>query len=392
MKRINFRVGFVIFTGLFIASGVLAQERVLKPSVADKYVISAKAGGVNFVEGTVIVARSNGTSGSLLKGDRIEIGDSVSTDANGRVEVLMNPGSYLRLGGNSSLEFKTTALDDLQIKLDRGSAMFEVFATDKFKVRVITPKGQVAMIESGIYRIDLRADGTGTIAVTEGKAEVGVTTVKAGRTASIGTETVAVAKFDRGKRDDLAQWSRSRAKDLAKMTSSLRNNDVRNSLLSSFNRGRWGLFDSFGLWVYNPFGGAYCFLPFGRDWYSPYGYGYGSGLYWFDFPWPRYPTNVAKHPPANPIDSPPADLGRRKPVPDTDPPFAAMDGEQKQRDLGRRREINDSESPFPGFDKRFDPPTQHNFPPERIKPPPMSAPPVFRPSDLPPPPQSPEKP
>ena len=389
MKKINLRAILVFVTGLFVASAIPAQERVSKSSVADKYVISAKAGGVNLVEGTVTVARSNNTGGPLLKGDRVEIGDRVSTAMDGRVELLMNPGSYLRLGGNSSLEFMTTGLDDLQIKLDRGRAMFEVLATDKFKVQVITPKGRVAMIESGIYRIDLKADGTGTIAVTEGKAEVGqanLTPVKAGRTATIGIETVAVAKFDRGKRDELAQWSRSRAKDLAKMTSSLRNNDVRNSLLSSFNRGRWGLFDSFGLWVYNPFGGAYCFLPFGRDWYSPYGYGYGSGLYWYDFPWPRYSPNVAKRP-VNPIDPPSGDLGRPKPISDREPPFSSLDKEQNRRGLGRR-EINDSESLFP--DRRLDRPIERNFPSERVKPieaAPMPAPRVFRQ-----PPQGPEKP
>jgi hypothetical protein len=38
----------------------------------------------------------------------------------------LNPGSYIRLAENSSFEFLTTSLDDLQLKLSDGSAMLEV--------------------------------------------------------------------------------------------------------------------------------------------------------------------------------------------------------------------------------------------------------------------------
>ena len=100
--------------------------------------------------------------------------------------------------------------------------MFEVFATDKFRVNVSTPKEKLAMFESGVYRIDLRPNGSGTISVTEGKAAVGrvanLTLVTAGNMASFGDGTVIVTKFDRGKRDALAQWSKTRAEELVNMT------------------------------------------------------------------------------------------------------------------------------------------------------------------------------
>jgi hypothetical protein len=65
----------------------------------DRYIVSARAGGVNYVEGTVAVIRKSGRSGLLLKGDTLEVGDRVSTGANGKAEILLNPGSFLRLGG-----------------------------------------------------------------------------------------------------------------------------------------------------------------------------------------------------------------------------------------------------------------------------------------------------
>lgn len=272
---------------------------------ADKYIISAKAGGVNMTEGNVDVRRSHGKIGVLLSGDQLSVGDRVSTGADGRVEILLNPGSYLRLGADAIFEFKTTSLDDLQLRVDSGSAMFEVFATNKFRVSIVTPNGKVVLIDSGVYRVDVNTDGTAMIAVTEGKAEVGIsnpTIVKKGRTAVIGTESPTVAKFDRDKRDELAQWSKSRAKDLAKMTSSLKNRSVRDSLMSSLSRGRWGLFDSFGLWVYNPFARGFCFLPFGYGWNSPYGYGYGSGIYWFNITY-VVPPYVASGPSSVPLQT-----------------------------------------------------------------------------------------
>lgn len=284
MKKRILRSMIVVGLSALTAIAVMSQERVPNTLVSNKYLISAKAGGVNLTEGAVTIARVGGTGGVLLKGDQIEVGDKVSTGADGRVEILLNPGSYLRLGANSSAEFKTTSLDDLQIKLDSGSAMFEVFATSEFTVTVFTPKGTTKLIESGVYRFDIASNGSSTIAVTEGKALVGTTEVKEGRTATIDGRVVVITKFDRDKRDDLATWSRTRSKVLAAMTASLRTRDMRDSLMSSFYGGRWGMMDSFGLWVLNPRYGTYCFLPFGYGWYSPYGYGFGPGIYWYNLP------------------------------------------------------------------------------------------------------------
>lgn len=283
MKMSRIRWPYLVVV-VMLCAGITAAQDGPKVSAESKYLISAKAGGVNHTEGPVTVARVDGSGGMLIRGDRLGIGDKLTTGTGGRVEVLLNPGSYLRLGSNSAAEFKTTSLDDLQIKLDSGSAMFEVFATNEFTVSVFLPKGTVRIIESGVYRIDLAADGTGVVAVTEGKAMIGATAVKEGRTGTIDGRAVVVAKFDRGKRDDLAEWSKTRAKDLAKMTASLQNREVRTSLMNSFYAGHWGIWDSFGLWVFNPRFGVHCFLPFGYGWNSPYGYGFGPGIYWYNLP------------------------------------------------------------------------------------------------------------
>lgn len=287
MKISISRILGVAIAAFVFAVAVCAQNDSMAAAAGDKYLISAKAGGVNFVQGTAAIVRPEGKSGHLLKGDRLEIGDRVSTGADGKVEVLLNPGSYLRLGSNSAFEFKSTSLDDLKIRLDSGSAIFEVFATEDFVVTVNTPKTKFALIDSGIYRIDVDSMGSGKIAVWKGKARIGddeKAMVKSGREGSMAGSELAVNKFDRDDKDDLELWSKSRAKELAKITASLERSSMRTALMRSFLGREWNMYNSFGLWVYDPFRRNHCFLPFGWGWGSPYGYGFGNNIGYFGLP------------------------------------------------------------------------------------------------------------
>lgn len=277
----------VALIGLLAMVSVSAQSEKISAAAGDKYIISAKAGGINFVEGTVGVVKKAGRSGLLLRGDKLEIGDRVSTGADGKAEVLLNPGSYLRLGSNSAFEFRTTSLDDLQIRLDSGSAIFEVFATEDFKVTVNSPKTRFTLIESGIYRVDVAPDGAGKIAVWKGRAQVGDEAngiVKSGREATLNGSNVSVAKFDRDDKDALEIWSKGRAKELAKISGSLAKNNMRTALMRSYLGRSWNMYDSFGVWVYDPFRRSHCFLPFGYGWNSPYGYGFGHSIWYYNLP------------------------------------------------------------------------------------------------------------
>ncbi len=288
---------FAILT--IVAVFCVSMTAIAQTDIADKFLISAKAGGVNHVEGTVSIVRSNGTGGVLLKRDRVEVGDRVSTGSGGRAEILLNPGSYIRLASNSSFEFGATDLEDLQIKLDSGSAIFEVFAGDEFRVSITTPKGKVALVDTGIYRVDVASDGTALLSVTKGKAEVGdaAVAVKEGRTGTIGTGTVAVAKFDKGKRDEFAQWSKDRSKQLTKVSSSIQDRNLNTAIARGMRAGRFSHYNSFGLWIFDASFGGYCFMPFGSGWRSPYGGWYYNGIYWNYW---NPPTWFPPPPPAGP--------------------------------------------------------------------------------------------
>lgn len=331
MKRNIFQMFTISMAVMLLASFGAGQQQVRASATAEKYTISAKAGGVNFIEGDVMVAKKEGRSGVLLRRDQLGAGDRVSTGANGKAEILLNPGSYIRLGSNTSFQFLTTSLDDLQVRVDSGTAMFEVFAANEFQVKVETPSGSIALIETGVYKVVVPQNGWATIAVFDGKAQLGdqnLTVVKKGRTSIIGSTTAAVIKFDRDKRGELGDWSKARSKDLAKITSSLRDDDVRTSLISSFHNGRWSMFDSFGLWVFNPRSMSYCFLPFGYGWRSPYGYGLGGGFYWYNLPWYITLPPVAT---VDPNRKDPRNIRKDDKIRTEDPPFRVIESKRRPR-------------------------------------------------------------
>lgn len=325
--RKNFLYIFTIsVVSLLLTTLAFSQDNNRAASAASSiYVISAKAGGVNYVEGKVAYSQNNGKSGYLLKGDSLEVGDKVMTGAGGKAEILLNPGSYARLGENTSFEFKSTSLDDLRLQVNRGSAIFEVITDDDFNFVVSTPKANFNIVKSGIYRVDVLADGSGKIAVWKGKAEVGgsnATEVKGGREATVNQSNVAVEKFDRDEKDALETWSKDRAKELAKANSRLERNDVRNTLINSFNNRGWNMFDSYGLWLYNRYTGGFCFLPFGYGWNSPYGYGFGRDLWYM-----RLPRFIYYYQPPTPTAAP--NNTARTPRRSTVPPYQRVDGARR---------------------------------------------------------------
>jgi hypothetical protein len=212
----------------------------------------------------------------------------------------------------------------------------------------------------------------------KGRAQIGGANpaeIKSGRQAIVNGEQVTIAKFDRDEKDALEIFSKSRAKELSKINARLQNRDVRTSLMSSFYRTRWSLYDSYGLWIYSPSFGSYCFLPFGYGWSSPYGYYYPRDIWYYNLPPVIYnppPTQTvsprvisAGATLSDKIGNPRASREREQPTKSV-PPFQRI-----QRDIGRmpsERQID--VSPYPtGVPSSHQPPPSSHQPPS--SPPPM---------------------
>ncbi|MFL6255446.1 MAG: FecR domain-containing protein, partial [Pyrinomonadaceae bacterium] len=252
--------------------------------VRDLRIISARAGGVNHVSGDVKVRRAASDEWlSLSTPNELKSGDTVRTGAMGRVEVLLNPGSYFRAGGNTEFTLASADLDELRVELARGSAVVEAtgYGDMNLSIDVAVPDAIVKIVRSGVYRINVPDGGPAEIAVTKGRAVVGSTILKGGKYARVSGAGVEVSKLDKQLRDELDLWSRERGKELAKANERVN----RRALRAALNLGNYdNIFgrtnDPFGLWYFNTGSNCYTFLPFGYGWRSPYGFGYGLGVYW----------------------------------------------------------------------------------------------------------------
>jgi hypothetical protein len=265
------------FVSAFAAASANAQNR-------DARFISARAGGVNFVARDVTARRAGEKDWQRLSvKDDLKSGDTVRTGADGRVEVLLNPGSYLRAGAGTEFTLDDASLDNLQVTLSRGSAVVEATGYDNLdlSIDIVTPQAHVHLVRSGVYRLNVLPSGTTELAVYKGRALVGEAAVaivtKSGNTIRLGVGGAEAAKLDKNDRDALDDWSRERGKELAKVNESLVSKQT-NTLFAraSFN----GLFPSNygygGVWAWSGGLGCYTFLPFAWGWASPYGFGYGS--------------------------------------------------------------------------------------------------------------------
>lgn len=279
------------FAGQSIAQNNREDRRESREAAAASsiYVISAKAGAVNYVSGKVLVVRKNGKVGYLAKGDTIEKDERVRTGSDGKAEILLNPGSYVRLSENADFKFSSTSLDDLQINLASGSAIFEIITDDDFNVAVSTPNSNYQLVKSGVYRVDALSDGSGKISVWKGRATYGAgknDVVKSGQTTAIVNGRALVQKFDRDNKGEFETWSKDRAKEIARVNAKLQQRAMSRTLVSSYMQGgygSWGSSNRFGLWVFDASNG-YCFLPFGYGGRSPYGFGFDSSIWSYRLP------------------------------------------------------------------------------------------------------------
>ncbi|MDT5269514.1 MAG: hypothetical protein QOH49_1700 [Acidobacteriota bacterium] len=276
-KKVSLRSLMVL---AFVCAGAFGVARA---DVRDLRVISARAGGVNHVSGDVKVQRAASADWlALSTSDELKSGDTVRTGSTGRVEVLLNPGSYFRAGGNTEFTLADADLNELRVELARGSAVVEATGYDGMylSIDVAVPGAIVKIVRGGVYRINVPAAGPAEVAVTKGRAIVGSTIIKGGKVARVAGDNVEVAKLDKHWRDELDLWSRERGKELARANERL----SRRALRSAFDMGSidnifgssWG---RNGFWFFNADVRCYTFLPFGLGWRSPYGYGYGMGIY-----------------------------------------------------------------------------------------------------------------
>jgi hypothetical protein len=231
-------------------------------------VISAKSGVIAHVQGTVHLG-SEALEPSMTRFPDMKE-QSVLRTEDGRAEVLLTPGVFLRLGEQGVVRMITNRLIDTRIELLSGSAVIEVddLAKDT-ALTVVWKDATVGFDKTGLYRFDSEP---ARLRVFKGEAKVenGGSTVEVsgGKVWSYGA--TALQKFDTDDTDSLDNWSQRRSQYVALA-------NISAAKYYRDNPNKWTLSQT--SWIWNPFLGVYTLMPVNGRFRSPYDCRYMMRVY-----------------------------------------------------------------------------------------------------------------
>jgi len=230
----------------------------------------AQPGTINYTEGQVSI---NGQAVRGAKNTALQLGQILQTQ-DGKAEVLLTPGVFLRLNNHSQARLASASITDTRIELLQGEAMVEAAQVEPANNLTIADAGYITQIDKrGIY--EFNAD-TPKVAVYDGEATVSandrsVNVKKVHELAlTAQNEKLKTQSFDANNVDSLYSWSRLRSEYMAEANMS----SAQTILVS---RPSW--FYGTG-WYWNPYFSSWAFVPGGGYFYSPFGFGFYSPAYW----------------------------------------------------------------------------------------------------------------
>jgi hypothetical protein len=126
----------------------------------------ARPGTLNYVEGQVhlgaqsLDAKSVGTV-------EVDPGQTLTTH-NGKAEILLTPGVFLRLGDNGSATMISSGLIDTRMSIDRGEALVEVAEIHpENDLRILEDGKSTELLKVGLYDFN---ENLHVVRVLDGKA------------------------------------------------------------------------------------------------------------------------------------------------------------------------------------------------------------------------------
>jgi hypothetical protein len=246
--------------------------------------MSAVPGTVNYVEGQVTVAGQPVTPRSL---GAAQLGpNQILETGQGRAEVLLTPGVFLRVGDNSAVRLVSPDLANTRVEVLRGQAIVEV--TELFKdnnLWIMMNGASTRLDKQGLYGFNANTqlvqvfDGQATVTENDREKEL-----KKGHELALNGNWKP-AHFDtkaQSAQDPLYAWSNLRSEYEAEASMQ----SARNIFVAG-----WPYWYGPG-WYWNPYWDMFGFIPGDGIWYSPFGwpfyspwtvgfyggYGYGYGL------------------------------------------------------------------------------------------------------------------
>jgi hypothetical protein len=257
---------------------------------------TAAPGMINYVEGHAYIGNETLSSKSVGKA-QLQAGQTLDT-RNGRVEMLLTPGVFLRLGQDTSVTMLSPGLTNTKVKVDTGEATAEVDEYHSQNNLMIQVDDATAyLVHEGFYDFSPQQ---GLIRVLKGQAVVvrgdHHVRLNPGRQVELFPETARLKKtqFDVAeykKQNPLYSWSKLRSQYLAEANV----NEAPYLYNDWYGYGPgwgwgwgpgWGWGAGWGMgwyggpgWFWNPWFMSYTFIPGGGVRYSPFGWGFYSPRY-----------------------------------------------------------------------------------------------------------------
>lgn len=251
----------------------LAAASALSVPAYGQAVISTRSGVVNFFDGAVTVG-GQPLEARLGRFVTVAEGAELRT-AQGRAEVLLTPGVFLRVGENSAIRMVASALADTRVELLAGSALVESGEPAAgTSVRLLYKTWTVSQPVKGAYRVDAEP---ARVVVHEGETRVSGPTggpVKVEPGMELPLAAVLVPEQANAQTTDaLGQWAQGRAESVAA------DNAIAAGIQDPANLSATDA--DAAAWATMPVDGFTYFPMLGLSSADPNlaGYGYSSGLY-----------------------------------------------------------------------------------------------------------------
>jgi len=264
-----------ILTGLALAALAVA------PGFAQS-VISAHSGVIHYTEGKILVDDKDLSTKASEFADLKE--NSVLKTEEGRAEILLTPGVFLRVGEQSAVKMLSNHLSDTRVELLSGEGLVEADEILKDnQVTMVYKNATVAITKRGLFDFDTSLN---RLRVYDGEVIVknpsGQLTAKKGQEVNLNDGPLMASKFDVKVGDPLVRWAARRSGYISMANVAA----ARSSGTSNSYMGGWAFNPWFGMYtfipgtgvLYSPFGNPF-WSPYGAFWYAPYYPGYMYGYY-----------------------------------------------------------------------------------------------------------------
>jgi hypothetical protein len=235
---------------------------------------NALPGTVNYVQGQVtingqpVAAAQNGST-TVMSGQTLSVGT-------GKAEILLTPGTFLRVGNGAEIRMVSSDLADPQVEVIHGEAMIEVDYKPKMARMDVMERGaDTQLLKEGLYKFDAER---GSVEVIDGKAAVAENghskEIGKGKELILANAALKPVSFDAKNEDELYRWSSVRDGYLAQANYA----SAENVYVSGGWGPGWGMGWGLG-WYWNPYYGTYAWLPGDGYFWSPFGYPFFSPGY-----------------------------------------------------------------------------------------------------------------